>query len=141
VKSTLAELGVEELFWRVRIKPGKPIFCGRRGDTWVFGLPGNPVSTVAGYMVFVAPLLKRMTGEPFAPPATTSVPLAADAPNRGDRTTYATARYADGGVVLTDKQGSHMTKALADADGFAILPWDRDLVPAGERVEFLPLPG
>ena len=42
VKGTLAELGVEELFWRVRIKPGKPIFCGRRGDTWVFGLPGNP---------------------------------------------------------------------------------------------------
>jgi molybdopterin molybdotransferase len=140
VKDTLARLGVQELFWQVRIKPGKPIFCGRRGDTWVFGLPGNPLSTVVGYLVFVAPLLRRMAGEAFAVPATTPVPLAADAPNPGERTTYATARYADGGVVLTDKQGSHMTKALADADGFAILPWDRDVVPAGERVEFLPLP-
>ncbi len=140
VKGTLAELGVEELFWRVRIKPGKPIFCGRRGDTWVFGLPGNPVSTVAGYMIFVAPLLRRMMGEPFAQPGTSEVVLAADAPNPGDRTTYATAEFADGGVVLTGKQGSHMTKALADADGFAILPWDRDVVRAGETVEFLALP-
>jgi molybdopterin molybdotransferase len=140
VKGTLADLGVEELFWQVRIKPGKPIFCGRRGDTWVFGLPGNPVSTVAGYMIFVAPLLRRMMGEPFAPPATSRVVLAADAANPGERTTYATAQYADGGVALTGKQGSHMTKALADADGFAILPWDRDLVPAGETIEFLPLP-
>jgi molybdopterin molybdotransferase len=141
VKDTLAELGVEQLFWQVRIKPGKPIYCGRRGDTWVFGLPGNPLSTVVGYLVFVAPLLRRMAGGAFAAPETTEVTLAADAPNPGDRTTYATAQFANGGgVVLTDKQGSHMTKALADADGFAILPWDRDVVPAGERVEFLPLP-
>jgi molybdopterin molybdotransferase len=140
VKDSLADLGVQELFWRVRIKPGKPIFCGRRGDTWVFGLPGNPVSTVAGFMIFVAPLLRRLSGEPFARPATTRVVLAADAPNPGARTTYATAQHADAGVVLTGKQGSHMTKALADADGFAILPWDRDVVPAGETVEFLPLP-
>jgi molybdopterin molybdotransferase len=140
VKDTLSGLGVEELFWRVRIKPGKPIYCGRRGDTWVFGLPGNPLSTVVGYLVFVAPLLRRMAGDEFAAPATTPVTLEADAPNPGERTTYATARFANGGgVVLTDKQGSHMTKALADADGFAILPWDRDLVPAGEQVDFLPL--
>jgi molybdopterin molybdotransferase len=141
VKDTLAELGVEQLFWQVRIKPGKPIYCGRRGDTWVFGLPGNPLSTVVGYLVFVAPLLRRMAGGAFLAPETTEVTLAADAPNPGNRTTYATAQFANGGgVVLTDKQGSHMTKALADADGFAILPWDRDVVPAGEAVEFLPLP-
>ena len=141
VKDSLADLGVEELFWRVRIKPGKPIFCGRRGDTWVFGLPGNPVSTVAGFMIFVSPLLRRLAGEAFARPATTPVVLAADAANPGERTTYATAERTDAGVVLTGKQGSHMTKALADADGFAILPWDRDVVRAGETVEFLPLPG
>jgi molybdopterin molybdotransferase len=141
VKGTLADLGVEELFWRVRIKPGKPIFCGRRGDTWVFGLPGNPVSTVAGFMIFVAPLLRHLAGEPFGPPATVGVVLAADAPNPGERTTYATATRTDAGVVLTGKQGSHMTKALADADGFAILPWDRDVLSAGETVQFLPLPG
>ena len=141
VKDTLAGLGVQQLFWQVRIKPGKPIYCGRRGDTWVFGLPGNPLSTVVGYLVFVAPLLRRMAGDRFALPATTQVTLAADAPNPGERTTYATARFANGGgVVLTDKQGSNMTKALADADGFAILPWDRDVLPAGERIEFLPLP-
>jgi len=140
VKGTLADLGVEELFWQVRIRPGKPIFCGRRGDTWVFGLPGNPVSTVVGYLVFVAPLLRRLAGRDFELPRTTPMTLVTDAPNPGSRTTYATARVADGGVALTEKQGSHMTKALADADGFAILPWDRDVLAAGETVEFLPLP-
>jgi molybdopterin molybdotransferase len=141
VKDTLADLGVRELFWRVRIKPGKPIFCGRRGDTWVFGLPGNPVSTVVGYLVFVAPLLRRLAGGAFEQPALSEATLVADARNPGERTTYATARFTDGGIALTGKQGSHMTKALADADGFAILPWDRDVLPAGERVAFLPLPG
>jgi molybdopterin molybdotransferase len=141
VKDTLSDFGGQELFWRVRIKPGKPIFCGRRGDTWVFGLPGNPVSTVVGYLVFVAPLLRRLAGGRFEQPALSEATLVADARNPGERTTYATARFTDGGIALTDKQGSHMTKALADADGFAILPWDRDVLPAGERVAFLALPG
>ena len=140
VKGTLADLGVEELFWRVRIKPGKPIFCGRRGDTWVFGLPGQPGLHRRRLHDLRGAAAAPDAGRALRAPATSQLVLAADAPNPGERTTYATARFADGGVALTGKQGSHMTKALADADGFAILPWDRDVVPAGETVEFLPLP-
>ena len=140
VKETLADLGVDELFWRVRIKPGKPIFCGRRGDTCVraAGQPGLHRRRLHHLRGTAA---ATDAGRSFAPPATSQVVLAADAPNPGERTTYATAQLTDRGVELTRKQGSHMTKALADADGFAILPWDRDVVPAGETVEFLPLPG
>jgi molybdopterin molybdotransferase len=133
---------VDELFWRARIRPGGPVFCGRRGNTWVFGLPGNPLSTVVCYLVFVAPLLRMMGGEAGAIAATTSVRLAQDVTGPGDRTTYATARLReDGAAVLTEKQGSHMTKALADADGFVIIPHDRVDFAAGEELGFLPLPG
>jgi len=140
VKPALADLGVEELFWRVRIKPGKPILAGRRGAALVFGLPGNPVSTVVGHLVFVAPVLRRLGGAPFAPAPTRRVRLGADATSDGDRTTYATARLdADGRALLTERQGSHMTKALAEADGFAILPAERHAFAAGEEVDFLDL--
>ena len=120
VKETLADLGVEELFWRVRIKPGKPIFCGRRGDTWVFGLPGNPVSTVAGFIIFVAPLLRRMQGERFAPPATSQVVLAADArePAASARRTRPrrspTAAWSDRQAGLAHDEGARGRRRLRD---------------------------
>ncbi len=140
VKPALADLGVEELFWRVRLKPGKPILAGRRGAALVFGLPGNPLSTVVGHLVFVGPVLRRLGGAPFAPTPTRPVPLGADVTTDGERTTYATARLdAQGRAVLTERQGSHMTKALADADGFAVLPAERHVFAAGELVEFLAL--
>ena len=62
VRATLAELGVEEVFWRVAVKPGKPIAFGVRGGTLVFGLPGNPVSSLVGFELFVRPALRALQG-------------------------------------------------------------------------------
>ena len=59
VKPAFEACGVEEVFWRVRIKPGKPLWFGRRGTTLVFGLPGNPLSAIVGIGVFVVPALRR----------------------------------------------------------------------------------
>src|SRR4029077_21264857 len=56
------ELGVEEVFWRVSIKPGKPVSFGVRGETLVFGLPGNPVSALVGCELFVKPALRALQG-------------------------------------------------------------------------------
>ncbi len=140
VKPALADLGVEELFWRVRLKPGKPILAGRRAGALVFGLPGNPLSTIVGHLLFVGPVLRRLGGAPFAPTPTRPVALGADVTTDGERTTYATARLdAQGRAVLTERQGSHMTKALADADGFAVLPAERHVFAAGDEVQFLEL--
>jgi molybdopterin molybdotransferase len=137
VKGTLADLGVEPLFWGVRMKPGKPLFCGRRGATWVFGLPGNPLSTVVGFLLFVAPLLRRLAGEADAEARVVEAVLGVEARAEGARRTYATARVRDGLAFPTEKQGSHMTAALAEADGFVVIPHERPVLPAGERVGLL----
>jgi molybdopterin molybdotransferase len=144
VKGALAGAGVEELFWRVRIKPGKPLFCGRRGAKWAFGLPGNPLSGVVSFLVFVEPLLRRMHGEAAASErrirARTTAPVA---PQDG-RTTYLTATLAAGAdgeleVTPTRAQGSAMTLALARADGFVIAPDGAGAISAGASVDVLPL--
>ena len=69
VKPAFEACGVEEIFWRVRIKPGKPLWFGRRGRTLVFGLPGNPLSAIVGTAVFVIPALRRLRGETRRRPA------------------------------------------------------------------------
>ena len=61
-KSIFAELGIERLFWKIRVKPGKPLFFGRRGDTLVFGLPGNPSSSYVLFGEFVRPALRKLMG-------------------------------------------------------------------------------
>src|SRR5262249_36045724 len=78
VRGGLGDLGVEAHAHKVRMKPGKPMFFGTRGDTLVFGLPGNPVSTFVCFELFVRPALRRLRGFPAAPPAFVSLPLAAE---------------------------------------------------------------
>lgn len=134
VKAALAGAGVEELFWGVRIKPGKPLFCGRREGRWAFGLPGNPLSGVCSFLVFVEPLLRRLHGEPAAEERRIRMRTTAPLRAAEGRTTYLTARFGPDGATPTSQQGSAMTLALAQADGFLIA--DRD-VPAGAEVDAL----
>jgi molybdopterin molybdotransferase len=141
VKPAFEALGVDEVFWRVRIKPGKPIWFGRRGDTLVFGLPGNPLSSIVCFCVFIEPALRRLQGDPQAGPAFTPGRLAVPAGPSDGRTTFLTSRIvraADGVLEATptERQGSHMTGALGESDGFAVAPHGSDL-PAGAAVDLL----
>ena len=142
VKPALQERGVEEVFWRVRLKPGKPLWFGRRGATLVFGLPGNPLSTVACFLLFVGPALRRLQGESGAAPPFVPARLAVPARPADGRTTLLTARLEHGadGVLEatpTEGQGSHLTGALAASDGFVAIPHDAGELPAGARVDAL----
>ena len=166
VRPALADCGVEEVFWRVRIKPGKPLWFGRRthpaaspsggtgthpaaspsggtgGGTLVFGLPGNPLSSIVGTAVFIAPALRRLQGERAAHPRVVRGRLATPAAPSDDRTTFLTARIAPGadGVLEatpTERQGSHMTGALGESDGFAVAPYGAGDLPAGSAVDLL----
>jgi molybdopterin molybdotransferase len=122
VRPALDALGVEESFWRVRMRPGKPIYFGTRDNTLVFGLPGNPLSAVVGFLNFVEPAIRALHGEPDPSLRTFRVTLAADAAPSGGRTTFLTATFSpDGTATPTDRQGSHMTGALGASDGFVIL--------------------
>ncbi len=142
VKAAFEACGVEEVFWRVRIKPGKPLWFGRRGRTLVFGLPGNPLSAIVGMAVFIQPALRRLRGERAAGPRLEPGRLGAPAGPSDGRTTFLISRFrraADGVLEAfpTERQGSHMTGALGESDGFAIAPHGSGPLPAGAEVELL----
>jgi molybdopterin molybdotransferase len=144
VKPAFEACGVEEVFWRVRIKPGKPLWFGRRGDTLVFGLPGNPLSTIVCFSVLIAPALRRLQGETGALPRYEPGRLTTPAQASDGRTTFLTAalRRGDDGVLEatpTERQGSHMTGALGESDGFAIAPDQAGELAAGAAVDVLRL--
>jgi len=152
VKPAFEACGVEEVLWRVRIKPGKPMWFGRtqttsssgtgRRDALVFGLPGNPLSSIVCFCVFIEPALRRLQGERDARPRLTRGRLTVPAGPSDGRTTFLTARIAPGadGVLEatpTERQGSHMTGALGESDGFAIAPHGSGGLDAGDAVDLL----
>lgn len=144
VKPAFEDCGVEEVFWRVRIKPGKPMWFGRRGDTLVFGLPGNPLSTIVCFCVFIEPALRRLAGERDARPRLEAGRLTVPAHAADGRTTFLTATLrpgADGTLEATptERQGSHMTGALGESDGFAVAPEEAGDLAAGAPVDVLRL--
>jgi molybdopterin molybdotransferase len=140
VKPALATLGVEERFWRVALKPGKPVWFGARERTLVFGLPGNPVSAVVCFLLFVRPALRALQGAPPLP-APEVARLAEDVPRNPVR--LEAVRVAldtgDDGVArarLTGAQGSHMLSSLLGADALALVPPGDAPLPAGSPVTF-----
>jgi molybdopterin molybdotransferase len=144
VKPAFEQCGVDEVFWRVKIKPGKPLWFGRRGETLVFGLPGNPLSTIVCFCVFIEPALRRLQGERDARPRYEAGRLTAPARAADGRTTFLIAALRPGadGVLEatpTERQGSHMTGALGESDGFAIAPLEAGELPAGAPVDVLRL--
>lgn len=143
VRRVLAELGVDEVFWGVAVKPGKPISFGVRGSTLVFGLPGNPVSSLVGFELFVRPALEALSGivepGPRYEPGTLAHPVRLNP----RRTELARARSgtSDDGVVLTLVRGqeSHMIANAADADALVLLPAGDGELEAGTRVRYIRL--
>ncbi len=124
------------LFWRIRQKPGKPLYLAKKDKTLLFGLPGNPVSAFMCYAHYVRPLISALNGFSFGWP-TVSGEAAADIINRGKRANMIRVQLAwrpNGGFSIThaEKQGSHMLTSLSDADGYVILEPGQTL-KSGER--------
>jgi molybdopterin molybdotransferase len=138
VKRALAELGVEESFWGVALKPGKPTWFGTHGGTLVFGLPGNPVSAMVTFVLLVRPALAVLGGGPAERPRS-AARLACDYDKRPGRTHAARCRLElrdDGWHAHPfERQGSHVLTSMLDADCLALLPAASGPLRAGERVE------
>jgi molybdopterin molybdotransferase len=137
VKPALRDLGFEEVLWGVRLKPGKPFWFGVRGDQYAFGLPGNPVSAIVTFQLFVRPALRALQG---GDPSSTRSRAILDGPIRAnadrDQAVRCRLRIADDGwhAEPTGPQGSHVLSSLLGAAALAIVPaGDRDLRP-GEPV-------
>ena len=143
VRRVLEELGVDEVFWGVAVKPGKPISFGVRGETLVFGLPGNPVSSLVGCELFVLPAVRALQGASDPGPAYELGRLAASVRRNANRDEFLRARRtatADG-VALEPVQGqeSHMIARAAGADALVFAPRGDGELPAGELIRYLRL--
>ncbi len=143
VRRVEADLGVEEVFWRVAVRPGKPVSFGVRDQTLVFGLPGNPVSSLVGCELFVRPALRALQGaaDPglrFAAGRLT-VPVARNAGR--DDLLRARSTVTDDGVALEPVGGqeSHMIVRAAEADALVLVPRGEGELAAGATVRYLAL--
>jgi molybdopterin molybdotransferase len=143
VRKVLGELGVEEVFWGVAVKPGKPLAFGMRGNTLVFGLPGNPVSTLVGAELFVGPALLALQGAAEPGPVFLEGRLTTTVRRNEQRDQFVRARRlkSEDGVALEPVAGqdSHMIARAATADVLVLAPRGAGELAAGESVRYLPL--
>jgi molybdopterin molybdotransferase len=138
VKQAFAELGIEESFWGVALKPGMPTWFGSRGETLVFGLPGNPVSAMVTFLLFVRPALLVLAGGSPASTRTTAI-LERRWELRPARAQALRCRLELGRDAWHaepfERQGSHMLTSMLGADCLAMLPAGRGFAEAGDPVE------
>jgi molybdopterin molybdotransferase len=137
VKPALEELGVEERFWRVALRPGKPLWFGVRDDRLVFGLPGNPVSSMVTFLLFVRPALAALQGAP-AGIDRRRVELAVELPRNPARDECVRVRIDTGPparALPTGPQGSHILSSMVGADGLAIVPRGEGVLRPGDAVD------
>lgn len=133
------DLGMERAFYKVAMRPGKPLMAGRMGAAAMIGLPGNPVSAMVCGHVFVVPVITRMLGLRAAPAPRRSARLAAPLPANGPREHYMRARLTPEGLVAEDRQDSSLLSVLAHAEALLIRPINDPARQAGEEVAYLPL--
>ena len=138
IKKVLDDMGARTIFWRVAMKPGKPLFfCELQGKPY-FGVPGNPVSSMMSFLQFVRPAIRRASGYPQGElllPTARAV-LENEVYNKGDRRQYLRARlsFADGKLraATPKKQGSHMLTSMLDVNGFVILEAEQRSAPGDD---------
>lgn len=143
VPGVLAELGVRQVFHKVAVKPGKPIWFGvlENGEETklVFGLPGNPVSSLVCFELFVRPALAALSGRGFGARPTVSARLASSFEQRGERVTYFPATVTEDGDVRSAEplpwKGSGDLRSLASANGLIRFPAGTRRFEPGETVE------
>jgi molybdopterin molybdotransferase len=141
VRGALSELGTQEVFWRVAVKPGKPIAFAVRGGTLVFGLPGNPVSSLVGFELFVRPALLALQGARDPGPAYLPGRLGAAVERSEHRDQLVRARTrSEGGAVVLDPltgQDSHMIVRSAAASALVLVPRGSGALSEGAQVSYL----
>ncbi len=143
VREILGELGVEEDFWGVAVKPGKPVSFATRGATLVFGLPGNPVSALVAVELFVRPALRVLQGDSRPGPNYEVARLASPVRRNATRDELVRARTVrEGDETMLEPltgQESHMIARAAGADALVLVRAGEGELPAGEPARYLPL--
>lgn len=145
VKEGLRAAGVRPVFWKVRIKPGKPVFFGRRGGQLVFGLPGNPTSAMVTFLLFVEPALAGMLGRAAPGPVTVPAILAAEIAVKPGLTQFLRGLVVDRGPVLKvapyEDQKSGVLRSMVRSHVLIVVPADAARLEAGREVEIILMDG
>ena len=138
VKASLDKLGNEMVFWKVAMKPGKPLAFGKIGDTPIFGLPGNPVSSFVSFEQFVRPAIKKCLGQKNPMPGTVNARLTRNIRKKAGRLHFLSAVVSwDNGeytVTPAQEQGSGVLKSTVNANGLIVFPLPATEIAAGEQV-------
>ena len=141
VKNVQDALGVERRLWGVAMKPGKPLVFGVRGGTLVFGLPGNPVSALVSFELFVKPALLRLMGHKRVVKPLYKAIVEEEVLSKDSRTYVVRVRAwreADRWhVSSTGPQGSGILRSMVGANGLIFVPGAPKVVRAGQEVDFL----
>ena len=139
VAQAAAEFGLEQSFYKVAMRPGKPLMAGHMGGRAMIGLPGNPVSAMVCGEIFVVPLIEKMLGLPTGPRAQQTAPLAHDLPANGAREHYMRATLIDGALHVATRQDSSLLSILSGANALAIAPIQAPAMPKGSEMRYIPL--
>lgn len=144
VKEILEKIGKVN-FWKVAMKPGRPLAFGKIKNAWFFGLPGNPVSVMVTFYMFVQPALKKMMGSTFCEPLFIDATLNSKLRKRSGRVEFQRGILSkeEGSktnyeVTKTGAQGSGILRSMSDANCFIILPMESEGVDIGETVQVIP---
>jgi molybdopterin molybdotransferase len=143
VAQVAGSLGLERAFYKIAMRPGKPLMAGRLGQAQLLGLPGNPVSSMVCGHLFLVPMIHAYLGLPTGPRATKQAILAEDLGPNGPRQHYMRAQLSigDGLPVVTpfERQDSSLISVLAGADALMIRPANQAALSAGALVDIIPL--
>jgi molybdopterin molybdotransferase len=139
VRAALARVGAELDFWKVLIRPGKPLAFGHYGETLILGLPGNPVSAQLTFALFGMPLLRAMQGDRQPIPPRGRARLHSALRQSPGRTGFYRAQLQGDLAITAANQASGSAASLAHADALVILPADSSGLAAGESVELIRL--
>ncbi|WP_323764962.1 gephyrin-like molybdotransferase Glp [Marinovum sp.] len=139
VAEVTAERGMERAFYKVAMRPGKPLMAGRLGAAMMLGLPGNPVSAMVCGHVFLAPVIRAMTGLPAQAAPRAAAPLAIDIAANGPREHYMRARLAPDGIAPFAAQDSALLHVLSQANALLVRPPRDRARKAGEMMEYISL--
>jgi molybdopterin molybdotransferase len=138
VGEVATDLGMERAFWRIAMRPGKPLMAGRLMGAAMLGLPGNPVSAIVCAHLFLAPMLRAMQGQDPDIAYKTAI-LGADLPPNGPRAHYMRARLHAGEITAFAAQDSARLRLMVDADALLIHPANAPALPKGASVQYIAL--
>jgi len=135
VKKSLTEHKINEIFYKVSQKPGKPLFAGMKDKKIVFALPGNPAASLVCFYEYILPVLRTMSGQREAELPKELIPLAHSFEMKGDRDLFLRAKIENGTVRILDGQESNILKSFAEANALVYIPEGAGIIKKGEQVE------